>query len=183
MTDSLEVDDFPELSDVLSLFVAPGLSGERSRRPGSRIVGSVRGMSSSRGLVRSLPSVSVHSDSETGEYGRLCDWTSVSIPGGSWAGPLVGENGRGRVTADTDPGDGIAITVGGFGPETTVANVRGLVGGVMDISSLWVGAGSLLDGGLGTSSLGPPSPDGAVGLLGHCFVSWPVSPHLKHDLT
>ena len=182
MTDSLEVEDFPELSDVLSLLSASGRSGERSRRPGSRIVGSVGGISSSRGRVRSLPSVSVHSDSELGEYGRLCVWTSVSIPGGSWAGPLVGEDGRGRVTAGSDPGDGTVITAGGIGPETTVANVRGLVGGVMDIASLWVGAGSLLDGGMGISSLGSPSPDGAVGLLGHCFASWPVRPHRKHDL-
>ena len=67
MTDSLEVDDFPELSDVLSLFVAPGLSGERSRMPGSRIVGSVGGCSSSRGRVRSLASVSFSSDPETGQ--------------------------------------------------------------------------------------------------------------------
>ena len=67
MTDALEVDDFPELSDELSVPVAAGLSGERSRMPGFRIVGSVGGCSSRRGLVRSLTSVSVHSDSETGE--------------------------------------------------------------------------------------------------------------------
>ena len=67
MTDALEAGDFPELSDVMSLLVSTDLSGERSRTPGSRIIGSTAGRSSSRGLVRSLPSVSVHSDSEIGE--------------------------------------------------------------------------------------------------------------------
>ena len=133
--------NLPELSDVLSLLVASGLSGERSRTPGSRIVGSVGGMSSSRGRVRSLPSVSVHSDSETGEYGRLCDWTSMSIPGESWPRPLIGEVGRGRVTGDNNLGDGTSVTTGGVCPETTPAKVRGLVGGVVDMASTFGAVG------------------------------------------
>ena len=72
MTDALEViGGFPELSDELSLTVAADRRGERSRMPGSRIVGSVGGCSSSRGLVRSLAMASVPSDSETGDKGRF----------------------------------------------------------------------------------------------------------------
>ena len=66
MTDALEVNDFTELSDELSLPVAADLSGECSRISRYRIISSVGGCSSSRGLVRSQASVSVHSDSETG---------------------------------------------------------------------------------------------------------------------
>ena len=106
----------------------------------------------------------------------------MSIPGKPWARPLIGKDGRGRVTWGTDPDDGIMLTTDGIGAETTFANVRGLVRGVKDISSRWVGAG-LLGGGMSTSSLCPLSPDGGVGLLGHCFASWPVRPHLKHGLT
>ena len=71
MTDALEVVDFPELSDELSVPVAADRSGERSRTLGSRFVGSVGGCSSSRSRVRSL--VSVSSDPETGDRGRLWD--------------------------------------------------------------------------------------------------------------
>ena len=141
MTDALEVSDFPELSDVLSVPVAVGLSGERSRMPGSRVVGSLEGCCSSRGLVRSLASVSVPSDSETGDNGRFREWTSVSMPGESWARPLIGEVGRGRVTGSTDPVDGSSVTIGCVCPETTPAKVRGLVGGCEDVSTA-VGAES-----------------------------------------
>ena len=175
VTDALEVNDFPELSDVLSLPIATfGRCGERSRVTGSRFVGAAGGCSSSRGLVRSLALGSVSSVPETGDKGRFWDWTSVSMPGESWTRSSVSEDGRGRVAGDTE---------GGIKPDTTFANDRGLAGGVMDISSLWVGSGSVVDGGTGTSSLGPLSFDGVGGLLGHFFASWPVRPHLKHDLT
>ena len=96
------------------------------------------------------------------------------MPGESWASSLVSGGGRGRVTGDPE---------GGIEPETTCANVRGLVGRVVDISSRWVGSGSMVDRGTVASSLGPLSPDGAGSLVGHLFASWPVRPHLKHDLT
>ena len=139
MTDSLEVDDFPELSDVLSVPV--GLSGERSRMPGSRSVGLVGGCSSSLGLVRPLASMSVPSDSETGDKGRFWDWTSMSIPCESWPRPLIGEVGKGRVTGDNDLGDGSSVTTGGVCPETTPAKVRGLVGGIVDMASTFGAVG------------------------------------------
>ena len=67
MTGALEVVDFPEPTDELSLPVAADRGGVRSRMSLSRIVGARGGCSSRRGLVRSLASVSVHSESEIGE--------------------------------------------------------------------------------------------------------------------
>ena len=65
----------------------------------------------------------------------------MSIPGGSWAWPLIGEVGRERVTGDNDLGDGTLVTTGGVCPETTPAKVRGLVGGVVDMASTFGAVG------------------------------------------
>ena len=111
--------------------------GERSRVPGSRFGGSAGGCTSSRGRVRSLASVSVSSDPETGDKGHFWDWTSVSMPGESWTRSSVSEDGRGRVAGDTE---------GGIKPDTTFANDRGLVGGVVDISSLFANNRGLVGG-------------------------------------
>ena len=46
-----------------------------------------------------------------------------------------GEGGRGRVPDDTKSEDGRSGTFGGVGPETALAKVRGLVGGVVDIAT------------------------------------------------
>ena len=175
LTDALEVNDFPELSDVLSVPVAAVLSGERSRIPGSKIVGPVGGCSSSRGLVRSLAMVSVPSDSEAGDRGRFWEWTSVSIPGGSCVRPLIGEVGRGRVSEGTDPKVGTSVSVDGVCPETTPAKVRGLEGGVVDIVVSLGAAG-------GTTVVVTVGPEAAGVFWGHFLASWPVLPHQKHDL-
>ena len=65
--DALEVGDVPELSDELSMAFAVVRRGERSRMFLSDCVGSMGCCSLRRGLVRSLATVSVHSDSEIGE--------------------------------------------------------------------------------------------------------------------
>ena len=57
------------------------------------------------------------------------------MPGVSLSKPQVGEDGRGRFTGDIDPGGGKGFTGDSACPETTPAKVRGLVGGVVDISS------------------------------------------------
>ena len=138
MTDALEATcDFPELSDELSLPSALVLCGDRSRIIGSDVFASVVIQSPRRRLERSPSSVSVPSDSDTGEWGRFWDGTSVSIPGVSLSKARMGEDGRARVTGLTDPGGGKLVC-----PETTPANVRGLVGGVVDILTTLGAAGT-----------------------------------------
>ena len=59
----------------------------------SNVVGGDECCPSRRCLVRSLSSVSVHSDVETGEYRLFWEWTSVSMLGESTSRPLDGEDG------------------------------------------------------------------------------------------
>ena len=59
----------------------------------------------------------------------------MSIPGGSWGRPLIGEVGRGRFCGGTDPGVGTSVIIGCVCPETTPAKVRGLLGGVVGMST------------------------------------------------
>ena len=65
----------------------------------------------------------------------------MSIPGESWGKPLIGEVGRGRNCGGTDPGDRTSVIIGCVCPETTPAKVRGLVGGIVGMSTT-VGAES-----------------------------------------
>ena len=174
MKDALEAGGYPELSDELPLPVAADRSGERSRMSLSNIDGSVGGCSSRRSFVRSP---AFFSESETGECGRFWDGESVSIPGESVARPRFGEDGRAGATGEIDPGDGESIADASVGPETTFAEVRGLVGGVVDMVSTFGAVG----GSTGFAAAGAAGADRVAFFRGHLLASWPETPHRKQQ--
>ena len=173
MTDALEaVGDFPELFDELSLVVSVIRCGERSWMS-SKVDGGDGCCTSRRCLVRSHSSVSVHSDGETGEYGRFWEGTSVSMLDEPTAGPWDGDTGG------TNPGDGRSGTIDGVGPVTIFAKVRGLVGGVVDITTTFGAEGGST--GLVTVDVGTVGWEGI--LRGHVLASWPACPQRKQERT